>query len=495
MEKTEEKTYQIYARGYRPQTFEEMVGQKAIVQTLQNAIKTGRIGQAYLFAGMRGVGKTTAARILAKGLNCLKGEKPTPTPCNVCDSCVQINDDRSIDVLEIDGASNRSIEDVKSLRESVKYKAIRSRYKIVIIDEVHMLTREAFNALLKTLEEPPPGTVFIFATTELHKVLPTILSRCQVFEFKKPKPHDIIGYLKMIAGKEMLTISQGGLAMIAEASEGSLRDAVSLLDQAVAFCGNAIDDTQLKEMLGAINKDLLFEFSTAVLEEKPELIYSLTARVLDEGYDLRLFLKELILHFRNLLVAKTVKEPAALIPLANAEEIGRLTAEAGKAGEEDLLRYLQALQASEPGLKFSPLPQIHFETALVKMGHFRKLESLKDLLLDAEEIRKPGAAAAPDARPAKPAWPSPAPARKTTEPPAALREEFKIKTASQAPAAPGSRPEAKPSAAPVPAPPSPRKREEDAAMQDPGVRTFMDKFKARIITIEELKGKPDVEEN
>ena len=235
-----ENAYKIYARKYRPQTFEEMVGQKAIVQTLQNAIRLDRIGQAYLFAGMRGVGKTTAARILAKALNCLKDDRPTSSPCNVCESCLEINDDRSIDVLEIDGASNRGIEDVRTLREGVKYKPIRSRYKVIIIDEVHMLTKEAFPALLKTLEEPPPGTVFIFATTELNKVPATILSRCQVFEFKKPKPPEVVGYIGRIAEKEHLTISSGGLALIAEASEGSLRDAVSLLDQAVAFCGEAI---------------------------------------------------------------------------------------------------------------------------------------------------------------------------------------------------------------------------------------------------------------
>jgi DNA polymerase III subunit gamma/tau len=489
------KPYQIYAREYRPQTFEEMVGQKAVVRTLQNALKAKRIGQAYLFAGMRGVGKTTAARILAKALNCVNG--PTPTPCNdndsECESCKSIREDRSIDVLEIDGASNRGIEDVKTLRESVKYKPLRSRYKVIIIDEVHMLSREAFNALLKTLEEPPPGTVFIFATTELHKVPATIHSRCQVFEFKKASTRDIVNHLNDIAQKENLKISAGGLALIAEASEGSIRDSLSLLDQAVAFCGETIEDADLKEILGAVNRDLLFEFSTAVLEEKPNRIFALTATVLDSGYDLRIFMKELVQHFRNILVVKSVAQPEDLIALPSEADLARLRAEADKAGEEDLLRYLQALQTGEPGLRFSSHPQIHFETILVKLCHYRKLMSLKDILQNLEEPKKGGPA---DSRPSKPAWTPPSAPRKA-DPPPSLRESFRPKP----PAKDGE--EARPSPAarsPLPTPAtgvssSARKKLEESALQDPGVRSFMDKFKARVITIDELKGKPETEEN
>jgi len=490
----EEKKYQIYAREYRPQTFEEMVGQKAIVQTLQNAIRQNRVGQAYLFAGMRGVGKTTAARILAKALNCETG--PTPTPCNACDSCLDILNDRSIDVLEIDGASNRGIDDVKTLRESVKYKPIRSRYKVVIIDEVHMLSREAFNALLKTLEEPPAGTVFIFATTEPHKVPATILSRCQVFEFKKPSPHDVVAYLGRIAEKEHLTISAGGLALIAEASEGSLRDAVSLLDQAVAFCGETIGDADLKELLGAVNKDLLFEFSTAVLEEAPERIFSLTATVLDAGYDLRLFLKELIQHFRNILVVKSVAAPQDLIVLASADELARYKSEAAKAGEEDLVRYLQALQAAEPGLKFSPHPQIHFETTLVKLCHYRKIADLKDLILEVEGTRRAGGGAAPEARPGKPSWPAPGGLRN-----AAARDISRLPVGAPLPAPEPPRPTPSAPGSSRLAPPGPAakkpltKEAEEAALKAPGVKTFMDKFKARVISIDELKAKADSEED
>ena len=492
----EEKAYQIYAREYRPQTFEEMVGQKAVVRTLQNAIIAKRIGQAYLFAGMRGIGKTTTARILAKALNCING--PTPTPCNICESCESIKHDRSIDVLEIDGASNRGIEDVKTLRESVKYKPIRSRYKVIIIDEVHMLTGPAFNALLKTLEEPPPGTVFIFATTELYKVPATILSRCQVFEFKKASPRDIVNHLNDIATQEKLKISPGGLALIAEASEGSIRDSLSLLDQAVAFCGEIIEDAELKEILGAVNRDLLFDFSTAVLEEKPERIFALTATVLDSGYDLRIFMKELVQHFRNLLVVKSVKEPDSLIALLSPEELARLRTEADKGGADDLLRYLQALQNAEPGLRFSSHPQIHFETNLVKLCHFRKLVSLKDILQDLEEPKRGGPMAGPtESRPPKPAWTPPSAPRKA-DPPASLRDSLRPK-----PSAP-EKEDAHPSPAPVtpPLPPpapdahaSARKKLEDTALQAPGVKSFMDKFKARVITIDELKAKPETEEN
>jgi len=278
-------TYLIYARKYRPKTFEEMIGQKPIVQTLQNAIKNNRVAQAYIFSGMRGVGKTTAARILAKALNCQSG--PTATPCNKCEFCKEINEDHSVDVLEIDGASNRGIDEVRSLREGVKYRPIHSRYKVIIIDEVHMLTREAFNALLKTLEEPPPHTVFIFATTEFHKVPATIVSRCQHFEFKKISQKDIINHLVDITQKENIKVSSYGLNLIAEAADGSLRDAQSLLDKAVAFSGEIISDEDLKEVLGTISKEILFAFSGAVLGQKPEEIFPLVEKVIELGYDIR----------------------------------------------------------------------------------------------------------------------------------------------------------------------------------------------------------------
>jgi len=378
-------TYLIYARKYRPKTFDEMIGQKAVVQTLENAVKNNRVAQAYIFSGMRGVGKTTAARILAKALNCQQG--PTPTPCNKCEFCKAVNEDRSVDVLEIDGASNRGIDEVRSLREGVKYKPLHSRNRVIIIDEVHMLTREAFNALLKTLEEPPPHTVFIFATTEFHKVPATIISRCQHFEFKKISQKDIINHLLDITQKEKIEISSSGLNLIAEAADGSLRDAQSLLDQAVAFSGEVINDEDLKEILGTISREILFKFSSMIMEEKPDKVFPLIDKLIERGYDLRYFYKELIQHFRNLLLVESIEKPQDIISL-NEEEINALREEAKKASSEDMLRYISALQQEEQGLKFSSHPRIYLEVLLVKLCHFKKLIPIKNIIKELEDFKQ-----------------------------------------------------------------------------------------------------------
>jgi DNA polymerase III subunit gamma/tau len=385
-------SYTILARKYRPKTFEEMVGQQAVVQTLQNAIKTNRVAQAYIFSGMRGVGKTTLARILAKALNCKEG--PTPVPCNACESCESIDKDRSVDVMEIDGASNRLVEDIEPIRETAKYRPIHSRYKIVYIDEVHMLSTHAFNALLKTLEEPPPQTVFIFATTEFRKVPATIVSRCQHFEFKKLTHKEIINHLLDIAKKESLTISPSGLNLIAQASEGSMRDAQSLLDQAVAFSGPDIRDDDLKEILGAIDRDLLYAGSSLIIGQDPAAVFPLVEKIVERGYDLRAFHKDLILHFRNLLLAKSVENLGDLLPL-NADELAALQGEAGKATSEELLRFLHVLQEAESGLRYSSQPQIYLETLLARLSHFNQIVPLTDLVREVEQL-KGGASGVPD---------------------------------------------------------------------------------------------------
>lgn len=376
--------YLIFARKYRPVTFDDVIGQKAVVQTLRNAIKGDRVTQAYLFSGMRGVGKTTVARILAKALNCVEG--PTDTPCNACDSCRAVLEDRSLDILEIDGASNRGIDDIRALRESLKYKPIQCRYKVIIIDEVHQVTGPAFNALLKTLEEPPPNTVFIFATTEFHKVPATIASRCQHFEFRKISRREIIEQLRGVASREGLTVTPLGLNLIAEAADGSLRDAQSLLDQAVAFSGDTIRDDDLKEILGAMSRDILFEASTAILEDKPADIFPLIEKVVANGHDLRFFHKKLMEHFRELLLAGSVDQPGDFL-LLNAEEMETLKVQAAKASPEDILRCLLALQQGEQGLRYSSQPRIFLEAFLVKLCHFRKLVSFQDILKDLEEMR------------------------------------------------------------------------------------------------------------
>lgn len=458
-------TYLIYARKYRPQTFEEMIGQKPIVRTLQNAIKNNRVAQAYIFSGMRGVGKTTAARILAKALNCQQG--PTPTPCNKCEFCKEINEDHSIDVLEIDGASNRGIDEVRSLREGVKYKPIRSRNKVIIIDEVHMLTREAFNALLKTLEEPPPHTVFIFATTEFHKVPATIVSRCQHFEFKKISQKEIIKHLIDITQKEKIEVSSYGLNLIAEAADGSLRDAQSLLDKAVAFSGEIIRDEDLKEVLGTISREILFSFSKAVLEEKPEEIFNLVEKVVEYGYDLRFFYKELIQHFRNMLLVKSVKSPQDLLPL-NEEEIDDLNKEAEKASREELLRYLVVLQGGEQELKFSSHPRIYLEVFLIKLCHFKKIADMKDIIKDIENLKK--GMTSPSAKPfpeANVQEPTRTPQKEESKPP---EPEMKEPLSPEIEKEKGK-----------------RGREIEMAMKDPSVKSFMDTFKARVLSVKPVE--------
>ncbi len=401
-------SYEIFARKYRPWKFEEVVGQLSVVRTIQNAIASGRIAQAYLFSGVRGTGKTTVARILAKALNCANG--PTPHPCpdreHPCQFCKAIHDGSAIDVLEIDGASNRQVDDIEPIREMVKYKPAYTRTKVLIIDEVHMLSTHAFNALLKTLEEPPPNTVFIFATTEFNKVPATIVSRCQHFEFRKISHKDIINHLMEITKKEGITITPAGLALIAEAADGSMRDAQSLLDQAVAFSGENIGDEDLKTILGTVGLDVLTRFSSAVLDEKPDQVFSLVESVVAAGYDLRFVFGKLIEHFRALLLVRSVERPEDLLAVG-PEGLEALRAEAAKAGPEDLLRYLLALQQAEPGLKYSAMPRIYLEAFLVKLCHFRKIVPLRELIKDVESLREiPHRAAAAPSGPAPKGAPS-----------------------------------------------------------------------------------------
>jgi DNA polymerase-3 subunit gamma/tau len=466
-------SYVIFARKYRPMAFESMIGQKHIVQTLMSAIKNDRVAQAYIFSGMRGVGKTTTARILAKALNCQQG--PTPNPCNKCEFCREINEDRSVDVLEIDGASNRGIDEVRSLREGVKYKPIHSRNKVIIIDEVHMLTREAFNALLKTLEEPPPHTIFIFATTEFHKVPATITSRCQHFEFKKISQKDIINHLLDITKQENITISSYGLNMIAESADGSLRDAQSLLDQAVSYSGENISDEDLKEILGSISRDILFDFSSAVLDEQPDRIFPLLEGVIEKGYDLRFFYKELIKHFRNLLLVKSVKNPEELLALSE-EDIKALSQETEKSSADDFLRYLVAFQQGEQGLRYSSYPRIYLEAFLVKLCHFKKIVPLENIIKDFKALKA-----------------------EFKRPSGEERSKIEESPISPKPGTGGEQVLSEKKTESVPSPPQEPPKEkktqkiedvqkEDAfAKKDPTVKYFMDTFNAQVISIEPLK--------
>lgn len=370
-------SYQVIARKYRPQNFDEVVGQNAAAQTLRNAILRNRIAHAYLFAGSRGVGKTSTARILAKALNCTQG--PTVTPCNQCPSCLEIAAGNSIDVLEIDAASNRGIDEIRELRENVKYAAARDRYKVFIIDEVHMLTTEAFNALLKTLEEPPPRVVFILATTELHKVPSTILSRCQHFNFRAIGYHEVLGQLKKIAAEERIQISDEALNAIARASEGSMRDAQSQLDQIIAFCGNEIGDEQVRDLLGIVPQQMLDDFTSAIVRQDARKVLELIEQLVSSGLNLQHFVREMLAHFRNLLMVKIAGEDPKLVPLAPAE-MGRARDLAAHFSEEDLTRFFQILVAAEGEMRWSSQPRFHLEMALTRVLHAKRLVSIEELI-------------------------------------------------------------------------------------------------------------------
>lgn len=370
-------SYQVLARKWRPQTFAEIVGQGATAETLKNAITQSRIAHAYLFAGARGVGKTTTARILAKAVNCRRG--PTVDPCNDCPSCREVTSGQSIDVLEIDAASNRGIDEIRELRESVRYMAARDRYKVFIIDEVHMLTTEAFNALLKTLEEPPPHVVFILATTELHKVPGTILSRCQHFNFRAISYREILERLALIAGEEKIRIGERALSAIARASEGSLRDGESLLDQAISLCGQEVKEEQVRDLLGVVPQQLLEDVAGAVIARDSRRILALVDQVLTSGRNPQQLVRELMGHFRNLLMVKIAGKDSHLVA-APAEDLARLEAAGAQLSEEDLTRFFQILVATDGELRGSAHPRLHLEIGLIRMVQAKRLAALEELL-------------------------------------------------------------------------------------------------------------------
>ena len=293
--------YQVSARKYRPAGFQDVLGQPHVVKTLMNSIAGKRIAHAFLFSGSRGVGKTTVARILAKALNCEEG--PTGTPCDRCANCLEIAQGNSVDVIEIDGASNTSVDDVREIRENIKFTPFRGHYRVYIIDEVHMLSNSAFNALLKTLEEPPAHVIFIFATTEIHKIPATILSRCQHYNFRRIARADIIQRLRYVAQQDGIVVEDRSLTSVARASEGSMRDALSLLDQAISFGGKTIRHDHLLSLLGCVPHELVRDMMSAVLTHDSPAAVQVVARLLDQGHDLRAFSAELVEHIRNLLVA------------------------------------------------------------------------------------------------------------------------------------------------------------------------------------------------
>jgi DNA polymerase III subunit gamma/tau len=388
-------SYKVIARKYRPQKFSDMVGQQHVTRTLANAIQSNRVAHAYIFAGVRGVGKTTAARILAKALNCAKG--PTAEPDNDCDSCNEIAAGTSLDVLEIDAASNRGIDQIRELREMVRYAPAASRYKVVILDEAHQLTDEASNALLKTLEEPPERVVFILATTQPEDLGDTIKSRAQLFQFRSLTFQEIAGQIEHIAKAENLKIDSGAIAVLARAAQGSVRDGLSLLEQAIAYGGDTITDAQVRELLGVVAESVLDDLVEAITAQSSEKALALVHRLISDGQNLQHFCREAIRHFRNLLVARVCGSDSQLIA-APADERPRLAEQSAQFSEEDLTRFFNILIATEDDVRRKPDPRLHLELGLLKLINAQRLVPLEEVIAQLRGEGSPSARAASPAR-------------------------------------------------------------------------------------------------
>jgi DNA polymerase-3 subunit gamma/tau len=400
-------SYIVFARKYRPQAFGEVVGQSHITTTLENAIAQDRVAHAYVFAGPRGIGKTTTARILAKVLNCEKG--PNEGPCNKCPSCVEITHGTSLDVMEIDGASNRGIDEIRNLRDNIKFAPSKGKYKIYIIDEVHMLTQEAFNALLKTLEEPPAHVKFIFATTSPHKIPATILSRCQRFDFRRISTKDILDSLKRIAKSENLSVKDEVLTLIARHADGSMRDAEVILDQITSFTRGKVDLEDVVKILGIVDEDVLFGLSGAIKEKDAVEALKIIDRVVNDGKDIAQVITGLIEHFRNISVIKVSRDLEGLLDVSS-EKIGRYEEEAAKFSVEELLYVIYTLSNTMDFIRKSGMTKVPFETAMIRltrMGPVISLSEITDRIEKLERSSGPGAGQGPVPKIERPAAVSP----------------------------------------------------------------------------------------
>src|SRR5947209_11407024 len=409
-------SYQVLARKYRPQRFSEVIGQEHVTRTLKNAIEQQRIAHGYIFSGHRGIGKTTIARILAMALNCRgvdgRADKPTPEPCGICVSCVEVRAGSSVDVIEIDAATNRGIDEIRELREAARYRPARDRYKIYILDEAHQITDAAFNALLKTLEEPPPHIIFMMATTAPEDIPQTIRSRCQHFSFHAVKFDEIVSQLRAISEKEGIQADDDALAVLAEAGDGSMRDALSIMDQAIACCGTKLSAALVLGLVGSVGSEILENLMGTVARNSSEEALRLLDRLMTEGHNPAHFAKQLVRFLRNALVAKigSAESPVLQISSDERKRVGRV---AEQFSEEELARFLQIMLRTYDELGYRQEQRFHLELGVLKMVHAQRLLPLEQIL---SQAGMDAAKAAPATRPAAPALAAaPAAASRTTE--------------------------------------------------------------------------------
>src|SRR5512141_2840322 len=394
-------SYTVLARKYRPQKFSDVIGQDHVTRTLKNALEQQRIAHGYIFSGHRGIGKTTIARILAMALNCQSSDGPVAEPCGECDSCQEVRSGTAVDVIEIDAATNRGIDEIRELREAARYRPARDRFKIYILDEAHQITDAAFNALLKTLEEPPGHIVFMMATTEPEDIPQTIRSRCQHFSFHAVKFDDIVLQLRAIAAQEKVKADDDALAMLAEAGDGSMRDALSIMDQAIACCGQHLTAETVRQLVGAVPSEILEELMNAVARNSAEDVLRHVDRLLTEGHNPAHFARQMVRFLRNATVAKVAGAESALLQISSDERarVGRV---AEQFSEEDLARFLQIMLRTHSELGYKQEQRFHLELGLLKLVHAQRLLPLEQILSESQP--RTGAAKMPEtqARTAEP---------------------------------------------------------------------------------------------
>ncbi len=432
-------SYQVLARKYRPQKFSEVIGQEHVTRTLKNAIGQARIAHGYIFSGHRGIGKTTVARILAMALNCRSSDQPVAEPCGVCDSCTEIRAGNSVDVIEIDAATNRGIDEIRELREAARYRPARDRFKIYILDEAHQITDAAFNALLKTLEEPPGHVVFMLATTQPEDIPQTIRSRCQHFSFRAVRFEEILTQLKDLAGREKVEADEDALALLAEAGDGSMRDALSILDQAIASCDGRLTAEAVRQLVGTAPSGLLEEVMRAVAEGSSETVLRLVDKLLADGQNPTHFARQMVRFLRNAVVAKVAGGDSSLLQISS-DERRRVASVAELFGEEDLARHLQIMLRTHGELGYRQEQRFHLELGLLKMAHAQRLLPIEQLLSEA--------AAAGGNSPRALAKPAAVLEPKRSEPPPAQRSGYVSPFAADSARKGGGKPELSAEASP-----------------------------------------------